>query len=52
VAEPVWPAAGVSATVRFAPLPPKAIPASGSRVWFDELPLTLRSPGALSASQP
>src|SRR5262249_40881940 len=50
VAVPVWPAAGVSVTVRLAPLPPKAMFAPGSSVWFDELPETVRLPAGVSAS--
>jgi len=41
-AEPVWPAAGVTVTVRFAPLPPNVIFAFGTNVVADELPDTVR----------
>src|SRR2546428_5468675 len=47
---PLWPAAGVTVTVRLAPLPPKTMFALGTRVVFPELPLTVRLPGAVSTS--
>src|SRR3989442_14584593 len=47
---PVWPAAGVTVTVRLAPLPPKTMFAFGTRVVFPELPLTTRLAAAVSAS--
>src|SRR5262249_47213323 len=47
---PNWPAAGVTVTVRFAPLPPNAMPAFGTSVVFDELPLTVRLAAGVSAS--
>ncbi|MEJ7680219.1 MAG: hypothetical protein WKG06_20665 [Segetibacter sp.] len=36
VAVPVWPGAGVTVTVRFAPVPPKTTFPTGTRVVFDE----------------
>ena len=50
VAVPVCPVAGVTVTVRFAPEPPKTILALGTRVEFDEDPLSVRFPVAVSAS--
>src|SRR5215470_6120016 len=47
---PNWLAAGVSVTVRFAPLPPKTMFAFGSSVWLDELPLSVRLAAGVSAS--
>ena len=47
---PLWPAAGVMVTVLLAPLPPKEIPAGGTRVVLLELPVTVRLPAAVSAS--
>src|SRR5882672_5351595 len=42
VAHPNWLAAGVSVTVRFAPLPPKTMFAFGTSVRSDEPPLTVK----------
>src|SRR5205823_1345315 len=42
VAVPDWPAAGVTVTVRFAPLPPNEIPLTGTRVVFDDPPVIVR----------
>jgi len=42
VAEPLWPEAGVTVTVRLPPLPPNSIPLSGTNVVLDELPDTFR----------
>ena len=42
VAVPLWFAAGVTVTVRLAPLPPKTMFASGTSVWFDEVAVTVR----------
>src|SRR5438093_3806512 len=47
---PVWPAAGVTVTVRLDPLPPKTMFALGTKVRFVEVPLTKRLPAAVSAS--
>ena len=47
---PLAPATGVMATVRFAPLPPKAMFASGTSVVFDELPASAKLPSGVSAS--
>jgi hypothetical protein len=49
-ATPVWFAAGVSVTVRVAPLPPNTRLAGGTRVGFDDVPLTVKLPAAVSAS--
>src|SRR5499427_489152 len=50
VAAPVCPATGVTVTVRLAPLPPKAMFASGTSVWFDEVPLRVRLATGVSTS--
>ena len=50
VAVPVWPAAGVTVTIRFELLPPRAMPAAGTKVVFDELAVMARLPAAVSAS--
>src|SRR6267143_2540075 len=50
VALPFWLAAGLTVTVRLAPLPPNTMFALGTSVGLDELPLTVRLPAALSAS--
>ena len=50
VAVPVRPAAGVTVTVRFAPLPPKAMPLRGTRVVLLELPVRASAPAAVSTS--
>ena len=50
VAVPHCPAAGVTVTVRLAPDPPRAIPAVGSRVRFEETAVTVRSAARVSAS--
>jgi len=47
---PVCPDAGVTVTVRFAPLPPKTMFASGTNVVFDELRVRFRLAGAVSTS--
>ena len=44
VVVPVCPAAGVSVTVRLAPLPPKTMFAFGTSAGLVELPLTVRFP--------
>ena len=43
-------AAGVTVTVRLAPLPPNAILAAGTSAGLEELPVTVRLPAAVSAS--
>src|SRR3954466_3413281 len=50
VAVPVWPLAGVTVTVRLAPLPPKIILALGTSVVLDELPARVRLASGVSAS--
>ena len=50
VATPLWLAAGVTVTVRLAPLPPKTMFAFGTNVGLDELPLTVKLPAAVSTS--
>jgi hypothetical protein len=50
VAVPVWFAAGVTVTVRFAPLPPKTMFAFGTKVGLFALPLTVRLAAAVSTS--
>src|SRR5262245_65830436 len=50
VAEPVWLGAGVTVTVRLAPLPPKAMLARGTRVVLDELPVSVRLAAGVSAA--
>src|SRR5438876_955846 len=50
VAEPDCPAAGVTTTVRFPPLPPKTTVAFGASVVFDELPDNVRLPTGVSTS--
>src|SRR5262245_61646200 len=50
VAVPDWLAAGVTVTVRFAPLPPNTMLAFGTSVVFAELPETVRLAAAGSAS--
>ncbi len=50
VAVPLWFAAGVTVTVRLAPLPPNTMFAVGTSVGLDELPLSVRLPAAVSAS--
>ena len=50
VEAPLAPATGVIATVRFAPLPPKAMFASGTSAVFVELPVSVKVPGGVSAS--
>jgi len=47
---PVLPEAGVTVTVRFAPLPPNTIFAFGTSVVADELPETVRFAAAVSPS--
>ena len=43
-------AAGVTVTVRLAPLPPNAMLAAGTSAGLEELPVTVRLPAAVSAS--
>src|SRR6267378_27426 len=50
VAVPNWLAAGVSVTVRFAPVPPKTMFAFGTSVRSDEPPPTVRFVAGVSAS--
>ena len=50
VDEPVASASGVSVTVRFEPLPPKIISATGKSDGLDEVALNCRFAGAISAS--
>ena len=47
---PLAPATGVIATVRFAPLPPKAMFASGTSAVFDELPASVKLASGVSTS--
>ena len=47
---PLAAATGVMVTVRFAPLPPKAMFASGTSAVFDELPASVKVPSGVSAS--
>src|SRR5689334_9139013 len=47
---PFWLAAGVTVTVRFAPLPPITTFALGMTVVFDDEPVTVRLPAAVSTS--
>src|SRR5207253_2322292 len=49
-AVPYWSRAGVTVTVRLAPLPPNTRFAFGTRVVFDELPDTVRLPAAVRLS--
>jgi hypothetical protein len=49
-AVPACPAAGVTVTVRFAPVPPNAMFPTGTSVVFVEPPLSVRLPGAVSRS--
>src|SRR6187551_3949604 len=50
VVVPLAPAAGVSTTLRLAPLPLKAILASGTSAAFEEVPESVKAPIAVSAS--
>ena len=50
VAVPVCPPAGVTVTVRLAPLPPNTMFPLGTSVTSDELPLTVRLPAPVSTS--
>ena len=50
VAVPFWFAAGITVTVRLAPLPPNAMFPLGTTVTSDELPLTVRLPAPVSTS--
>src|SRR6266545_4749724 len=50
VAVPDWLAAGVTVTVRLAPLPPKTMLPLGTNKVLPELPLTVRLPAAVSTS--
>jgi len=47
---PFWSAAGVSVTVRLAPLPPTTIPLLGISAVLDELPVTVKLAAAVSLS--
>src|SRR5216117_1392592 len=47
---PAWPVAGVTMTVRLAPLPPKAMLPLGTKVVFDDMPDTVRLPAGVSRS--
>ena len=47
---PDSPAAGVISTVRLAPLPPNVMFSVGTSVVSDELPVSVRSPAAVSTS--
>ena len=49
-AVPNWFAAGVTLTVRLAPLPPNTILAFGTSVWSDDAPERVRLPTAVSTS--
>jgi len=50
VAVPNWSAAGVTVTVRLAPLPPKTMFPLGTNIVFDEVPDSVRLPTAVSLS--
>src|SRR3989442_10378624 len=50
VASPVCPAAGLTVTVRLAPLPPKTMLLVGTSVAFDEFLLNVRLPTGVSTS--
>ena len=50
VAVPDWLGAGVTVTVRSAPEPPRTTLATGTRAVFDDVPVTVRLPAAVSAS--
>src|SRR6186997_2235022 len=50
VVVPLAPAAGVTTTLRLAPLPPKMILASGTSAVFDEVAESIRAPITVSAS--
>ena len=50
VAVPLWFAAGVTVTVRFAPPPPRTRLASGTSVWSEEVAVTIRLAAAVSTS--
>ena len=52
VAVPDWLAAGVTVTVRLAPLPPKTILLTGTKVGLEEAPLSVRLPVVVWASLP
>ena len=47
---PLWPVAGVTFTVRLAPLPPRTILALGTIVVFPEVAESVRLAAAVSAS--
>src|SRR5262245_66310375 len=49
VAVPDWPAAGVTVTVRLAPLPPKRMLRKGTSVGLDDPPLSIRVPAGVWA---
>jgi hypothetical protein len=50
VAEPVWPVAGVTETVRLDPLPPNEMFPAGTNVRLDDVAETVRNPVEVSAS--
>src|SRR4051794_33784114 len=50
VAVPVWPEAGVTVTLRLAPLPPNTMLLVGTNMRFDELAVRVRLPTGVSAS--
>ena len=50
VADPLWFAAGVTVTVRFAPLPPNTMFAFGTRVVLLEVPVRVRLSTGVSTS--
>ena len=50
VADPDWPAAGVTVTVRLAPEPPSTMLETGTSVVFDDVRETSSDPAAVSAS--
>ena len=51
LAEPAWFAAGVTVTVRLAPLPPKTTFAFGTSVGFDEVAESVRLATEVCASE-
>ena len=51
VAVPDCPAAGVTVTVRVAPVPASCTPDAGTRVVFDEVAVTVRPEAGVSASE-
>ena len=50
VALPDWFAAGVIVIVRFAPEPPNMIPPGGTKIGFEDVACTAKSPAGLSRS--